>query len=135
MTRSGLGSGALPGLVLAAALTLAACRGSRQAAGDRLARELPEMHPEQIIAIEFENSPPLDPPTLWIDLSPSMTPDEQRRFRAKAWANLGAATGAGVPKQTRRQSTRRGRRPLVGRQRAQGLIVPTTPDRDALSPR
>jgi hypothetical protein len=49
-------------------------------AGERLVRSLPQLFPDQILAIEFQYHPPLDPPMLFIDLSPSMDPDEQRRF-------------------------------------------------------
>jgi hypothetical protein len=64
---------------LALGMTLAGCTDP-QGPGDRLSRELPQVYPSQITAIQFENSPPLDPPTLFIDLVPSMTPDQQLRF-------------------------------------------------------
>jgi hypothetical protein len=51
-----------------------------QAAGDRLVQELPKAYPEQILAVSFENNPPMDPATLFIDLAPSIDPDQQLRF-------------------------------------------------------
>lgn len=71
-------------MALATCLLLAGCAGgtaeSIDKAGERLVRELPHLYPDQITAISFENHPPLDPPTLFIDLAPSMGPDAQRNF-------------------------------------------------------
>jgi len=53
---------------------------NHQAAGDRLVRELAQSYPDQISSIAFENSPPLDPPALFIEMNSSMSPDEQLRF-------------------------------------------------------
>ena len=38
------------------------------------------MFPDEITAIAFENNPPLDPPAIFIDLAPSMTPEQQLDF-------------------------------------------------------
>ena len=72
-------------MALAVACATLACQGNHdvddhQAAGERLARELPSLYPAQITAISFENSPPLDPPALFIDLAASMGPQEQLDF-------------------------------------------------------
>jgi hypothetical protein len=61
------------------AFVLAGCSNAQEV-GDRLAQELPQAYPGQIRAIAFENNPPIDPPTLFIDLAPSMDPDQQLRF-------------------------------------------------------
>ena len=61
------------------AATMAAC-SNPQAAGDRLLRELPSAYPSQITGIGFENNPPMDPPTLFIDLAPTTDPTAQLRF-------------------------------------------------------
>ncbi len=53
---------------------------NHQSAGDRLVRELAQTYPDQIASIAFENNPPLDPPTLFIDVKSSMSPDQQLRF-------------------------------------------------------
>ena len=60
-------------------MAIVGCSDS-QAAGDKLVQDLSQVYPDQITAIEFENQPPLDPPTLFIDLATSMTPDQQLRF-------------------------------------------------------
>jgi hypothetical protein len=68
-------------LVVSASMT--ACSGSPssdQVVGDGLVEELARVYPDQITAIAFENAPPLDPPTLFVDLAQSMTPDQQLRF-------------------------------------------------------
>ena len=64
----------------------------QQAAGDILVREFRATYPEQIRAIGFEYSPPLDPPTLYVDLEPAMSLASQRAFlcgtlwpRIKKW--------------------------------------------------
>ena len=72
-----LGARLVGSLILGTALVGCADPG---AAGDRLVRDLPQAYPSQIVAIQFENNPPLDPPTLFVDLAPSMTPDQQLRF-------------------------------------------------------
>jgi hypothetical protein len=51
-----------------------------QQAGDQLAQGLRRDYPAQVMAVSFENSPPLDPPTLFIDLAPSMSPQQELRF-------------------------------------------------------
>jgi len=51
-----------------------------QAAGDRLASELPTLYPGRVVAVSFENAPPLDPPTLFIDLDPAMDSEAQLRL-------------------------------------------------------
>jgi hypothetical protein len=61
------------------AATLLACTNP-QAAGDRLVQELPRAYPEQISAVSFENNPLMDPATLFIDVAPSMDPDQQLHF-------------------------------------------------------
>jgi hypothetical protein len=61
-------------------IALAGCQTDHQAAGDRLVRDLSAKYPGQINAIEFKYAPPLDPPTLYIDLDASMDPQAQRRF-------------------------------------------------------
>jgi hypothetical protein len=50
------------------------------AAGRRLEAELIATYPDEVVAVSFENRPPLDPPTLFIDLDPGMDPDAQLRF-------------------------------------------------------
>lgn len=61
-------------------ILISGCRDNVSAVGDRLVSELLRDYPSEIDAIHFENQPPLDPPTLWIDLAPSMQVAEQRRF-------------------------------------------------------
>ena len=65
--------------LLAVALVVASCQ-DHQAAGDQLANELPGLYPEQITAIAFENNPPMDPPTLFVDLAPTMDAQDQLEF-------------------------------------------------------
>lgn len=68
-------------LILAATVSsIAACQVDHGPAGNRLARELAAKFPDQVEAIEFQYSPPLDPPTLFIDLDPSMSPEDQQQF-------------------------------------------------------
>ena len=69
-------------LALTVGLGLAACAPAPvpQEAGDALIVELQEAYPIEISAITFENSPPLDPPTFFIDLDPDMTPEAQLAF-------------------------------------------------------
>jgi hypothetical protein len=67
----------------AIAVTLLAALGGctdRQAVGDELVRALASSYPGQITAISFENHPPLDPPTLFIDLAESMTDEAKLHF-------------------------------------------------------
>jgi hypothetical protein len=37
-------------------------------------------YPQEIVAVAFENVPPVDPPTIFVDLDPSMDPAAQLRF-------------------------------------------------------
>jgi hypothetical protein len=67
--------------VVIAAAAMAGC-SNLQAAGDQLLRELPAAYPSQIAGIGFENYPPMDPPTLFIDLASSMDATAQLRFCA-----------------------------------------------------
>jgi hypothetical protein len=83
-------------IAMVATLSVTAC-SNPQAAGDRLVRELPELYPQQVVAVAFENTPPLDPPTLFIDLSPSMSPDEQLRFLCDELVPRIKATGTSIP--------------------------------------
>jgi hypothetical protein len=87
-----------PGLLLLLAIALVGCRQPDvQAIGDRLAEQLKDDFQTQIVAIAFENSPPLDPPTLWIDLSPSLDLEAQRRFVCDVvWPRVTAEAGMSI---------------------------------------
>jgi hypothetical protein len=76
-------------------MVIAGC-SDPQAAGDSLVRDLPLVYASQITGIEFENHPPLDPPTLFIDLAPSMTPDQQLRFLCDELMVRVKATGSNI---------------------------------------
>jgi hypothetical protein len=80
---------------VAAAILIAGC-SDPQAAGDALVRDLRQVYPGQITGIEFENHPPLDPPTLFIDLAPSMTSDQQLRFLCDEVMARVKATGSNI---------------------------------------
>jgi hypothetical protein len=66
-------------LVIGFSLLLVGCQSATDvhAAGQRLAQSLPSELPGRIVAIDFEYNPPLDPPTLFIDLQADMTPEAQ----------------------------------------------------------
>jgi len=71
-------------LGLTSAFLFAGCNdgidGRIKQAGERLAIELPARFPAEILAVGFEYQPPLDPPALFVDLTPSMSPGAQLRF-------------------------------------------------------
>jgi hypothetical protein len=56
------------------------CGADVQTAGEKLERDLPRTFPGRVADVVFENSPPLDPPTLWVEVDPAMSPEEQRVF-------------------------------------------------------
>jgi hypothetical protein len=45
-----------------------------------LVKDLDATYPDEIDAIDFENALPMDPPALFIDTRPAMTPEESRAF-------------------------------------------------------
>lgn len=45
-----------------------------------LANELQASFPAEINSVSFENAPPLDPPTLFIDMAPGMSPADELTF-------------------------------------------------------
>lgn len=47
---------------------------------DNLTRELQETFPSQIASVVYENAPPLDPPTLFIDIAPGISPQDELDF-------------------------------------------------------
>ena len=60
-------------VLMALVLTIAGCRaGPTDASMAELTRALKEQFPEVIVAISFENAPPLDPPTIFIDTDPAL---------------------------------------------------------------
>jgi hypothetical protein len=64
-------------ILLLALVALAGCRaGPTDSAMEALTRELDEAFPNEIAAISFENAPPLDPPTIFVDTKPDITREE-----------------------------------------------------------
>jgi hypothetical protein len=45
-----------------------------------LADQLEAAFPADIVSVAFENAPPLDPPTLFIDMTPGKSPADELRF-------------------------------------------------------
>lgn len=65
-------------LLLASLLGLASCgAGPTDDQMTALTLDLQEAFQNEIIAISFENAPPLDPPTIFIDTSPSLTKEAE----------------------------------------------------------
>lgn len=61
-------------VLLVSIVALAGCRAApTDAQMTALTQDLRQAFPSQIVAISFENAPPLDPPTIFIDTSPSQT--------------------------------------------------------------
>lgn len=54
--------------------------GPSDATMEQLVSELDGAYPDEIVAIDYENALPIDPPTLFIDVSPSMSPGAELRF-------------------------------------------------------
>ena len=68
-------------LLLGLALSLAACRaGPTDAMMSTLADQLEAAFPATIRSVSVENAPPLDPPTLFIDMAPGLSPAEELTF-------------------------------------------------------
>lgn len=83
--------------ILLTVVAIAGCNSSDvQARGDRLATDLQEAFPDKISAISFENAPPLDPPTLFIDVDPPMEPDDEKAFLCEAIKGQIDAAGGGI---------------------------------------
>lgn len=60
---------------------LAACRsGPTNAEMERLKQDLASSFPAQIKSVAYENAPPLDPPTLFIDMQPNISTDDELAF-------------------------------------------------------
>jgi len=72
------------------------CSSNVQTVGERLARELPSLYPKQVTAVAFENAPPLDPPTLFVDLAPSMDASAQLAFLCNELQPRVQAVGGGI---------------------------------------
>jgi hypothetical protein len=83
-------------LTLFTCSVLIGCAANVQSAGEKLASDLPLLYPDQIEALEFENNPPLDPATLFIDLHPSMEGDAQLRFLCDEIRPRVVAAGGGI---------------------------------------
>ena len=95
-----MSKGAAIASAFAFAIVVGGCLGSAPdpgAAGEQLAKDLPAAFPSQIVGTEFENNPPLDPPTLFIDVSGAMSPDEQLRFLCEEIVPAIDRTGASIP--------------------------------------
>jgi hypothetical protein len=71
-----------PGIVgaIVLMLVLGGCRGVADEDLSRLVADIEGAFPNEIAAIDFENAPPLDPPTIFIDLWQDMNSTDQRRF-------------------------------------------------------
>jgi len=68
-------------LLLASILALAGCRADpTDAEMSALTQELRETFSNEIVAISFVNSPPLDPLTIYVDTSPSITREDTVRW-------------------------------------------------------
>jgi len=83
-------------VLLLALAGLGACSQGAQARGDRLTVDLKAAYPDQIAAVGFEFAPPLDPPMLFIDLDPSMSPEAQRQFLCDEIKPRVEAAGGGI---------------------------------------
>jgi hypothetical protein len=62
-------------------LALAGCMaGPTDPSMSALTAQLREAFPNQIAAISFENAPPLDPPTIFVDMAPGTSPEDELTF-------------------------------------------------------
>ena len=65
-------------LLVVSLLCLGGCQAAPTAAAlAGLTRELQEAFPDKIAAISFENAPPLDPPTIFVDTAPGIARAEE----------------------------------------------------------